>query len=217
MRIRRDVFHSTGSGGRAGRLALLLVAAFASVAAATVPDRINFQGRLLDQNKLPRTGTFTMDFNICDQQAPGGNCAIWTETQSVDVTNGVFAVQLGAVTSMGASVFTSSARYLEVVVAGETLSPRERLITSPFAFRSTVSEGVVGLTASRAVFSDSSGNLVVSATVDDTELGYLNGVTSAIQTQFSGKENTITGAATTITASNLSAGMVLVSDGSGKV
>lgn len=56
-----------------------------------------------------------------------------------------------------------------------------------------------------------------SGTVDNTEFGYLNGVTSAIQTQIDGKQATITGAATTITSSNLTASRALASDGSGKV
>lgn len=43
-----------------------------------------------------------------------------------------------------------------------------------------------GATASRAIALDALKNIVVSATTD-TELGYLSGVTSAIQTQFSGK------------------------------
>ena len=47
------------------------------------------------------------------------------------------------------------------------------------------------LTASRALVSDGSGKVGVSA-VTSTELGYLDGVTSAIQTQLDGKEGTIT-------------------------
>ena len=43
-----------------------------------------------------------------------------------------------------------------------------------------------GLTASRALVTNSSGNVAVSA-VTSTELGYLDGVTSAIQTQLNGK------------------------------
>lgn len=45
---------------------------------------------------------------------------------------------------------------------------------------------VTGLTASRALVSDSSGHPAVSA-VTSTELGYLDGVTSAIQTQLNNK------------------------------
>lgn len=47
------------------------------------------------------------------------------------------------------------------------------------------------LTASRALVSNSSGKVAVSA-VTSTELGYVSGVSSAIQTQLNGKEPTIT-------------------------
>lgn len=56
-----------------------------------------------------------------------------------------------------------------------------------------------------------------SGTVDNTEFGYLNGVTSAIQTQIDSKQATITGAATTIDTEDLTASRALASDGSGKV
>jgi hypothetical protein len=72
------------------------------------------------------------------------------------------------------------------------------------------------LTIDRAVISNGSGKIAVSATTS-TELGYVSGVTSAIQTQIDGKEATITGAATTITGSDLTASRALISNGSGKV
>ena len=72
------------------------------------------------------------------------------------------------------------------------------------------------LTASRAVISNASGKVAVSA-VTDTELGYLEGVTSAIQTQINNKQATITGAATTIDDSNLTASRAVISNASGKV
>lgn len=53
--------------------------------------------------------------------------------------------------------------------------------------------------------------------VSNTEFGYLDGVTSAIQTQIDSKQATITGGATTIVSSDLTADKALVSNGSGKV
>lgn len=72
------------------------------------------------------------------------------------------------------------------------------------------------LTASRALISNANGKVAVSS-ITSTELGYLSGVTSAIQTQLNGKQATITGAASTIASSNLTASRALVSDSSGKV
>lgn len=77
-------------------------------------------------------------------------------------------------------------------------------------------EPTINLTPSMAVVSDSGGALSVSS-VSSTELAYVHGVTSAIQTQLNGKQVTITGAATTITASDLTASRALVSDTNGKV
>ena len=48
------------------------------------------------------------------------------------------------------------------------------------------------LTASMVLVSDASGKVAAHGTVSSTELGYLDGVTSAIQTQINGKEPTIT-------------------------
>ena len=57
----------------------------------------------------------------------------------------------------------------------------------------------------------------VAITATGTELNYVDGVTSAIQTQIDAKQATITGAATTIDTENLTLSKALVSDGSGKV
>lgn len=62
-------------------------------------------------------------------------------------------------------------------------------VTSAIQTQIDGKEPDINLTASRAVASDGSGNLAVSATTS-TELGYVNGVTSAIQTQLDGKEAT---------------------------
>lgn len=72
------------------------------------------------------------------------------------------------------------------------------------------------LAASRALVSNANGKVAVS-NVTSTELGYLDGVTSAIQTQLNGKQSTISGAATSIVSNNLTANRALVSNSSGKV
>jgi len=71
-------------------------------------------------------------------------------------------------------------------------------------------------TSSRVIVSDVGGKLVVSL-VTSVELGYLSGVTSALQAQLNGKQASITGAASSVVSSNLSTNKVAISDGSGKL
>ena len=58
---------------------------------------------------------------------------------------------------------------------------------------------------------------IANGTVSDAEFQYLNGVTSAIQTQLDAKAGSITGGASTIATSDLTASRALVSNSSGKV
>jgi hypothetical protein len=53
--------------------------------------------------------------------------------------------------------------------------------------------------------------------VSNTEFAFLDGVTSAIQTQINSKQATITGAATTIVSSDLTASRAAISNSSGKI
>ena len=72
------------------------------------------------------------------------------------------------------------------------------------------------LTASRALASSASGKVAVT-TVTSTELGYVSGVTSAIQTQLNAKQATITGSATTIDTESLTASRAVISNSSSKI
>lgn len=75
--------------------------------------------------------------------------------------------------------------------AGKKLATEEYVDTGLNGKQNTITGGATtitgsNLTASRALISNSSGKVAVSA-VTSTELGYLDGVTSAIQTQLNGK------------------------------
>ena len=70
----------------------------------------------------------------------------------------------------------------------------------------------LGVTATAAEL-----NKMDGVTATTTELNYVDGVTSNIQTQLNGKQATITGGATTIASSNLTASRALISNSSGKV
>lgn len=71
------------------------------------------------------------------------------------------------------------------------------------------------LASNIVVVSDAGGKIANSA-ITTIELGYLHGVTSNVQAQLNTKQPTVTGAAQTITTSNLTASRVMVTDANGQ-
>ena len=69
---------------------------------------------------------------------------------------------------------------------------------------------------SKAVVTNSGGE-IDSSVVTVAELAHLSGITSNVQTQLDSKQATVTGAATTVTSSNLTSNRVLLSNGDGKI
>jgi hypothetical protein len=72
------------------------------------------------------------------------------------------------------------------------------------------------LSANTVLQADANKNMT-SSSITTTELGYLSGASSNLQGQLDTKQDTITGAATTITSSDLTADRALLSDTNGKV
>ena len=109
-------------------------------AGQTVPSLVTFQGRLTDNLNNPLSGSHSFTFSVYDA-ATGGNL-LWTETQpAVNATNGIVSAQLGAAAGLAASVFAGTTAYLEISVDGTPLSPRERLISVPYAFNAELLQG----------------------------------------------------------------------------
>ncbi len=116
---------------------LLLVTA---VAQAQVPPVINYQGQLLDASGNPANGNFAMVFAIFD--VPTGGTALYTETQNVTVSNGVFNALIGSATPIPQTLFDGSTnRLLEITVNGTVLTPRRPFGSVPYAFASRNSGG----------------------------------------------------------------------------
>ncbi len=58
---------------------------------------------------------------------------LWSETQAVEVTDGLYSVRLGASNPLDASVLESGGAFLEVNVEGQRLTPRQPLTSVPYA------------------------------------------------------------------------------------
>ena len=63
---------------------------------AQMPKKINYQGYLTEAGGSPITGSVQMGFAIYD--VASGGSTLWSEVQSVPVSDGRYSVSLGALT-----------------------------------------------------------------------------------------------------------------------
>ena len=126
---------------------------------AAVPGKINYQGKLTDADeKLVSDGSYDIVFSIHDAES-GGN-EEWSETHNdVQVTNGIFNVLLGSTSDLTPVFQQNDSLYLEISVEGETLSPRQQVVSSGFALMA----GKAGSVSDGAITTDSLADDAVTA------------------------------------------------------
>ena len=119
------------------------------LAGAAVPNLVNYQGRLTDGTGITvPDGDYSVVFSI--YSVPDGGIAVWSETQNLTTTNGIFAVLLGSVNPFTSNAFSDTSRYLGIKIgdAPEEL-PGTRLVSVPFAISAGSSGGWVKPTPTR--------------------------------------------------------------------
>src|SRR5688500_95648 len=101
--------------------------AFATAVTAAVPTSLSQQGRLLNSNGTPATGSVSLTFTVYDSQT--STTSLWTESQTVALVDGYFAVQLGKSTPFAANLWTGSTPLFLGVKVGmdPEMTPREEL------------------------------------------------------------------------------------------
>ena len=107
------------------------------------PLLVGLQGLLTDDTGAPvPNGSHSVTFALYDENV--GGTQIWTETQSVSTTGGLFSVALGSVTPMTvANLAQSLDTWLEVQVAPDPpMTPRLRLFSAPYAVIAAEAEGL---------------------------------------------------------------------------
>lgn len=115
-------------------VAVLLMLPLAVLAGG--PNTVNYQGRLTDIAGAPMAdGTYNFTFRIYATDA--GGVALWNSgTQSVNVKDGLFTVELGAspMPAFGSTLFADSSRWLGITVGTDTeMIPRMRLTNVPYS------------------------------------------------------------------------------------
>lgn len=171
---------------------LLLVVTTMLPARAANPTTMSFQGKVVNANGTNVTdGSYNFVFKL--YTVSSGGVTLWTESDTLTVTAGVFQVNLGATCSFFVAAACNSSTpidfnanpnlYLGVTFnadpAGE-MSPRVQLQSVPFAFNS---DKVGGLSASQLVQlspgSQQTGNINVSGTTTSATSVITPSLTSA--------------------------------------
>ncbi len=120
---------------------LALLIAPVGLAQAT-PLTLNHQGLLTDNGGVPLSGSFSLSFSL--YSAPTGGVALWTEAQTVTVTNGLYQATLGNTTPLSSALFSGAqpATHLGVTVGTDPeISPRSALSSAPYSLNSASVEG----------------------------------------------------------------------------
>ena len=110
---------------------------FATLLQAQAPQMFRYQGRILDNDVLV-SGNLEFSFKLYD--SPTGGSSLYTDTGSVTVVDGLYSTMVGDDTSSGGDLgaaLNNPAVYLEIVAGGETLTPRERIVSVPYAMNSS--------------------------------------------------------------------------------
>lgn len=118
---------------------------------AQATSQINYQGKLTNSSGVAvADGTYNMEFKLYTASTSGS--LLWTETRTgtdkVQVTNGLFSVMLGSVTSLDGVDFNQPL-YLGVNIGGTgspgwdgEMAPRKTLGSVPSAFTAFTLEGL---------------------------------------------------------------------------
>jgi len=155
---------------------------------ATIPHTINYQGYLTDPQGTAIDGSVSIVFSIYSQVS--GGTALWTETQTLTVTDGVFSVNIGDKTSITLPFDTQY--YLGITVGSDNeMTPRQALSSVGYAYRAKEADSVkdnaitTQVIANDAVTTDKvaddaiSGDKIATATVTSTNIA--NGAVGASQ------------------------------------
>ena len=133
-------------------------------AAQSIPYKVNFQGRLTDNNgNILADGLYNIKFRFWDALTSGTNKyeedrTITGVDNRIQVTNGLFNIQFGDVTALSPALFSGAyPLYLEVelptpatatcatngcaVFTEGAMTPRQPLASSPYAFNADTLDG----------------------------------------------------------------------------
>jgi hypothetical protein len=114
--------------------AILLTLTLTGSSLAQVPETLNYQGRLITGTNLVNG---TVGLNLSLYTASSGGTLVYQDSNTVTVVDGLYSTYIGDDTVTGNlyDALTNAQVWLQVNVNGVDLSPRERLVSVPYARR----------------------------------------------------------------------------------
>jgi hypothetical protein len=116
---------------------MVLAVMHAQQARGQAPQLINYQGRLVNGGVLVNQPV-AIQLRLYD--APTNGTLLYEDSNTVTVVDGLYSTYLGDGTVQGslADALTNAAVYVEAVVDGVVLTPRDRLVSVAYALNGTV-------------------------------------------------------------------------------
>lgn len=112
-----------------------------AVLQAEVPALINYQGLLTDINGNVVSGSKTVSISIHDAATNGTQ--LYTENiGSVTAQNGIYSFQFGSGPTFASTLSTGAQHWLQVTLDGIAQTPRERLVSVPFAIKAAQADSL---------------------------------------------------------------------------
>lgn len=152
------------------------------LAALAQPALINYQGRLIEGTNLVN-GIKNIALELYDQAA--GGSLLYADSNNVTVVDGLYNTHIGDDSIAGdlATALAATSVWLQVVVDGTPLSPRERLVSVPYARQAQQTRGL----------SIPDNNAVVLLPVDQFALGNVTSNPATFATISGGSANQLSG------------------------
>ncbi len=134
----------------------------------SIPTMVNYQGYLETSGDPVTQDNVPMVFAL--YETISGGSSVWSESQDIDVSNGIFNVMLGGGGSPLTTDELDGERYLGVAVNGDPeMTPRQRLTSVAYAFWADTANSAYTLDAPDgdpidAVYVDNDGNVGIGTT-----------------------------------------------------
>ncbi|MDX1775686.1 MAG: hypothetical protein R3297_03835 [Desulfobulbales bacterium] len=155
--------------------AIFLILFWHSLSWAATPMFFNYQG-MLNDSAGPVNYDVPMSFRIYDSESAAD--PVWGESHtSINVSSGIYNVLIGSGTplsgfsQLSSEVFTDHGNdiWLEVEVAGELLTPRQRIVSVPYAIHANSSDSAVSAeNAAAANYATTSGQVAGLCSAGDS-------------------------------------------------